>query len=434
MTSTEPMPQTALRDQVATLGRVDEACSPRAAASWLLLLLLFAAYGSLIAVFQGVQVILLPAALQAIAPATKVEVLGLLTTLSAATTVVALVVGGLVSDRTRSRWGKRAPSLAISCAASLVLLLLMATARSVAQLAWLMPALGFALNYYQAVLLAMLPDRIPDHQRGLASAAIALGVPAGIFLGVNIAAYAPGQVAGYLGLAALFLASTAALLLLAREPSSLDLPKVARATRASAAIADTFSSFRDRDFTLTFLARFVLFLAYFTVMGYLYYVVQDYLGLARLPQHNPSVAVSQVMSLATLGWILITPLTGLIADRLHRTRLFVGLSSIGIGLTMLLPALFSAWPAMLAFGGFMGVFFGLYMAVDFKLMAMVLPSRTTAGRDMGILSVASSGPIVLAPALAATIIALGGYRELFAFGGGAAILGGIFAFFVTRRD
>ena len=413
-------------------GALAIASSENSARPRTLSLLLFAAYASLVAVFQGVGAILLPAAVQQITPGHKVPVLSTLTTLSAVTTIFALVAGGVISDRTRSRWGRRTPSLAIACVLSVVLLPLMAAARSVGALLVLMPLLGFTLNFYQAVLLASLPDRIGAEYRGFASAAIALGVPAGIFSGINIAALAPNPMTSYLALAGLFIAATVTLFVVAPESSSLDLVVPSHKVR-SAGLKELFSSFRDRDFALAFLSRFILFVAYFTVMGYLFYVVQDYVGTAVLPERSPSLAVSRVMSLATLGWVVVTPITGLIADRIQRTALFVGLSSIGIGVATIIPALSSTWSAMMVFGTMMGFFFGIYMAIDLKLMAMVLPSSASAGRDMGILSVASSGPIVLAPSTAAAIIGLGGYQGLFAVGSLTAALGGIVAFFIRKR-
>src|SRR5215211_6676770 len=74
-----------------------------------LAVLLFLSYSSLIAIFQGVQNILLPSVVQRVAPNAKVSTMALLVTLASVTTVVALFAGGVVSDRTRSRWGRRTP-------------------------------------------------------------------------------------------------------------------------------------------------------------------------------------------------------------------------------------------------------------------------------------------------------------------------------------
>ena len=75
-----------------------------------------------------------------------------------------------------------------------------------------------------------------------------------------------------------------------------------------------------------------------------------------------------------------------------------------------------------------GLTFGIYFAIDLKLASLVLPSAETAGRDIGLMGVAASGPTVLAPVLAAAIIEYGGFAALFATGGVLALIGGLSAF------
>ena len=65
---------------------------------------------------------------------------------------------------------------------------------------------------------------------------------------------------------------------------------------------------------------------------------------------------------------------------------------------------------------------------------MVLPSAETAGRDIGLLGIAGSGPTVLAPALAALIIDRGGFTALFGVGTFLAIAGGLAAFPIKVRS
>lgn len=394
--------------------------------------LLFFGYAALVSVFQGIANILLPALVQQIAPASKLSTLAVLTTSAAVTTVVALLAGGAISDRTRSRWGRRTPSLAISCAVSVVLMLAMGAVGSVAQLMILMPLLWFSTNYYQAVLLAILPDRIPEAERGFASSAIGLAVPVGLFAGINMAAFAPTPSIGYALLAVPFILTTVALILIEPEGSSLHWEKD-QANGDESAPTSFFAAFSDCDFSLTFASRFLLFLAYYTISGYLFYVVQDYVGVAQLPSRSAGAAVSLMLSLITVGWLLITPLTGFISDRIGRTAAVVAITSIAIGIVMLVPALSNSWAAMLTFGMGLGLTFGVYFAMDIKLAATVLSSRKSAGRDLGILVVAGSGPTVLAPGIAATIIAYASFPALFAFGGVMAIAGGLCAFFIRNR-
>ena len=394
--------------------------------------LLFFAYASLVAVFQGVANILLPATVERIAPASKLSTLAVLSTVSAIATVCALLAGGAVSDRTFSRWGRRTPSLAVSCVTSIVLMLAVGTAVSTVSLMVLMPLLWFSCNYYQGVLLAILPDRIPEQEQGFASSAIGVGVPVGLFVGVNLAAWAPNPMLGYALLTIPLAVSTAALFFVEPERASM-YHDHREATSDAGVITPYFSAFADRDFSLAFAARFLLFLAYYTISGYLFYIVQDYVGVSHLPSRNAGMAVSSVMSLLTVGWLVITPLTALISDRAGDTAKIVAWTSVAIGAVMLVPAFSNSWTAMLAFGAGLGLTFGVYFAIDIKLSAMVLASKQDAGRDMGFLVLAGSGPTVLAPAIAAGIITQASFPALFIFGGLTALAGGVAAYFIQTR-
>uniref|UniRef100_UPI0035CB9A15 MFS transporter n=1 Tax=uncultured Sphingomonas sp. TaxID=158754 RepID=UPI0035CB9A15 len=395
--------------------------------SRLLPILLFAAFASLIALFQGIQNILIPAVVQQLAPGSKVSTLAILSTLSAVTTVAALLAGGALSDRTRSRFGKRTPWLVLSSIVTIVLMLLLGAASSVVQLMVVMPLMWFSANFYQTVVVAIMPDRIPDEQRGFASAAIALGVPVGIFVGVNVAAFAPTTFIGYAILAVPHALATLALVVFGREPSSLH--DAAREAGASPIVrTGFFSAFASADFTLTFISRFVLFLSYFTVSGYTFYVLQDYVGVANLPGGNVAGSISIILSIVTVAWLVVAPLTGILSDRIGHTPTIVGYTSVAIGAVLAIPALSHTWIAMILYAIGLGLTFGIYFAVDLKLASLVLPSAEAAGRDIGLMGVAASGPTVLAPAIAAAIIQYGSFPGLFAAGAVLALLGGIAAF------
>jgi MFS family permease len=257
-------------------------------------------------------------------------------------------------------------------------------------------------------------------------------VPVGLFAGINMAAFAPTPSIGYVLLTVPFFVATIALILIEPEKSSLHWEKDQVDGKGSAPTS-FFSAFSDRDFSLTFGSRLLLFLAYYTISGYLFYVVQDYVGVSRLPSRSAGAAVSLVMSLITVGWLLITPLTGFISKRIGRTAAVVAMTSIAIGIVMLVPAFSNSWAAMLIFGLGLGLTFGIYFAMDIKLAAMVLSSKKSAGRDLGFLVVAGSGPTVLAPGIAATIITYTSFPALFAFGGVMAIAGGLCALFIRNR-
>jgi MFS family permease len=403
--------------------------APRAASGIGLRITFFLASTGLVGLFQGISNILLPRVVEQLDPAGKVGDLAAMTTLAAILTVFGLITGGALSDRTVSRWGRRTPTIAVTCLLAVGLLVAIGLAHSILALMILIPALWLVLAFYQAAAVAMLPDRVALEDRGKAAAAFAMGTPVGLFVGVNLATSLPSTFLGYLALAGLLLGCTLCLLLVTPEPPALvPLSTATKAEpRASGAL---LSAFRSRNFTLTFVSRALLFLSFFSVSGYLFYLVQDYIGVDRIPGRDAGQAVGTIFSLLTVAWLIVTPITGFIADRMRHTPLVVGLSSIGIGLAVMVPSLSASWTAMLVFAIGSGLFFGIYFAIDLKLMSLVLPDPETAGRDLGILGVATAGPQILTPAIAAGLIALGGYQMLFGVCALLAIAGGLAALFI----
>ena len=84
------------------------------------------------------------------------------------------------------------------------------------------------------------------------------------------------------------------------------------------------------------------------------------------------------------------------------------------------------WPGPLVAQAAFGIGVGLYGITEAVLAAEVLPSTRDAGRDLGLLNVASTGAQMLAPSLAlATLSWVGEDLQLVYLAGSAlAIMGG----------
>ncbi|MES5820849.1 MFS transporter [Streptomyces sp. RG80] len=393
-----------------------------------LLAFVFPATTAMYALFNGIGVILLPAQVAELAPGSKVGVLALLTTLGAVASMLALPAGGALSDRTRSRFGRRAPWLVVMAGVSALLTIAMGLSTGLVALAILVPILWFTSNFYGGAISAILPDRVPVARRGIASAVIGLGTPVGILFGVNLAGRV-SQLWAYTILALVLLVTTLALVTGAREPSSLDLatdrPK--DQGNKTAALRAFFRAFGHRDFALAFASRFGLFLAYFTVSGYLFFAVQDYVGAKNVPGGNVALAVSTLSTVSFGTWIAVATLCGWLADKLDRRKLFIAISAIGLGLSQVIPIVSHSWGAMLAYSAVSGASLGTYFAVDLAVMSLVLPDKESEGRDFAILNVATGLPQLAAPAIAGSLIGLGGYGSLFLVSGASALVAGALA-------
>ncbi|MGN6790755.1 MAG: MFS transporter [Streptosporangiaceae bacterium] len=400
------------------------------------------ANAALYALYIGVLQVLLPLQVEAVDRAHKVATLGLVSGISAGVAAVCNPLGGALSDRTRSRFGRRTPWLLVGSAAVLVAVAVLGSAASV-----LMVIVGWSLvqaaaNLYQAALTAVVPDRVPVRRRGTASAVVGVAMSAGAVAGVGLAGRFAGHLAlGYFALG-LLLAITAILFVsLTADPPSNQVslshlppgerpaPEASRPGIASrrgvlsSAVAFT-SALRHRDFAWVFCGRAAMILGYFLIAGFELYILTDYV---RLPSGiSPTAGVTILAVISTLCSVLAAAVAGPLSDRLNRRKLFVIGSAAISGLAMILPIVSPTFPTMTVFAAIAGLAFGSYLAVDTALVTLVLPRHEDTARDMGVLNVANAGPQIVAPFLAALIIGhLGGYKTLFIGGGVIAIAGAL---------
>ncbi|WBB71397.1 MFS transporter [Micromonospora sp. WMMD1128] len=391
-----------------------------------LLALLLPAVAAMYALFNGISAVILPAQVEAVDPTSKVGNLALLTTLAAVASMVAIPAGGAISDRTRSRYGRRTPWIAGAAVASAVACVLMGLAESLPGLIATMVVLWFTANFYSGAITAILPDRVPPRRRGVASAVIGLGTPVGIVFGVQVASRL-GQLTAYVVIGAVLLVTTALLLLGAREGSARGLPVAVPGRRSPGqSVRSFFAAFATRDFRLAFLSRFMLFSSYFVVSGYTFYTLQDYIGTGNVPDGDVATAVSTLLTLSVVVWVVVAGVAGWIADRVDRRKLFVGVSALGVAASMTIPLAVPTWTGMLVYSACLGASIGTYFAIDLAVMSLVLPDADREGRDLGILQVATGLPQLLAGAVASAVITwCGGYPALFVFGILSAVVSGL---------
>jgi MFS family permease len=378
--------------------------------------------GALSAMYAGVGTILLPLQVERIDRAHKVAALGVVAGVSAMFALVFNPIGGALSDRTRSRFGRRAPWLVTASAGLVVMLALLGQAGTVllVLIAWCLAQA--VANLYQAPLTAVIPDRVSVARRGAASAVAGVASVLGGVAGVGLASQFTHHLArGYLALGAVIVATAGYFVLTTADPPTAEMP---RPPRASFRPAVFLSALRHRDFTLVFVSRAAAILGYFLVISYELYILTDYI---RLPTGlKPAAGVTILAAISAVGALLAAAIAGPLSDRLDRRKPFVIISSAVAGAGCVLPVLWPTFRTIEIFAAFAGIAFGCYLSVDAALVTLVLPRSEDAARDLGVLNIANAGPQVIAPLFAALIISnLGGYRTLFVAGGCCGIAGAL---------
>jgi MFS family permease len=400
------------------------AASTRRAGFRRLLISLGIASGALSAMYAGVGTILLPLEVERIDRPHKVAVLGVVAGVSAVFALVFNPVGGALSDRTRSRFGRRAPWLVGASAVLLVMLALLGQASTVllVLVAWCLTQA--VANLYQAPLTAVVPDRVAPARRGAASSVAGVASVLGGVAGVGLASlFAHHLALGYPTLGLVLVLTAWYFVLTTSDQPTGDMPRPERDTRRwRDRLGDFLSALKHRDFALVFASRAAAILGYFLVVNYELYILTDYIKLPGTMK--PAQGVTVLAAISAVGAILAAAIAGPVSDRLNRRKPFVFLSSAIAGAACLLPVLSPTFRTIEIFAAFAGLAFGCYLSVDAALVTLVLPRSEDAARDLGVLNIANAGPQVIAPLFAALIIGhLGGYRTLFIIGGCCGIAG-----------
>jgi MFS family permease len=364
--------------------------------------------------------ILLPLQLEHIDPHDKSNALSLVTGLGALVAVVANPIAGALSDRTVSRFGRRRPWIlggAVAGAAGLAVTAAQHTVWGVA-LGWCLAQAG--LNAMLAGVSTPVADRVPVEQRAQVSGWTGIMQSLGLVLGALITTLlVTGVWSGY-GLLAL-LTVVLALPFVLRQPEPA-LPRAQRPAFDARAFARTLwvSPRRHPDFGWAWLTRFLINLGNALGTLYLLYYLTD-----SVHYGDPGTGVLILTVIYTVCAALTAIPVGVLSDRIGRRKPFVVVCAVIMGAAALILAFLHSWGAAMAAAAVLGAGFGVYLAVDQALVTQVLPVAQDRAKDLGVINIANSGPQVLAPVLAAPIIAhLGGYTGLYLATALVTVVGG----------
>ena len=339
----------------------------------------------------------------------KASALAVISSIGVALTMIAQPIIGVLSDRTRSRMGRRAPWILFGGLTGAAALALLPLAPTIAVLGILFTTAQVLLNAAQSPLSATIADRVPEDRRGTASALGGFasffgGILGGLLAGALFASIGLGF---YLPLALFVALGVVLFVLLAGDRSSRELAVPEH--RWGSFFAGFTVALRSRDFRWVWIARILLTFGYTVSTALSLYLLQSYV--------RPALSVSEATGLAPLIALVGMPATlvavfvaGRLSDRLGRRKPFVIASSALMAVSMLVPLVSPTLPAIFIQAVLAGIAFGIYLPVDQALFIDVLPDPSSAGRDLGVASLGSNLGQALGPILAGTVVAVtGGY-------------------------
>lgn len=350
--------------------------------------------------------------------------IGLLGALGALTALVVQPLVGALSDRTRGRLGRRRPHVAAGAAVAIVGAIGAGLAGGPTAFLAGYLVLQVGNNAVTAAFQALLPDLVEPQQRGSASGWLGLMTIIGSAASLGAAfALTRALLLFYVAGAVVLGVTAVATVAFVREP--------AEAAEPPRTLRTWLQAWRHPAFVRVFTARVFVMLGFNLFLTFIEYY---FARVARITDFVGATAGVALLALATA--VVSAFVLGGLSDRWGRVRLAATASAVmaaaAITFQFLTPTT-PLWPLALLFG----IGYGGYLSVDWALAVDTLPSRLSAGRDLGIWSLASTVPGIAAPAVGGLVVSAGaafgsitaGYQAVFAL---AAILFGAGTIAVLR--
>lgn len=359
-----------------------------------------------------VSAVLLPQHLKdLVGPNASTAIFGVLNAATAIASLVSNLLFGNLSDRTRSVFGRRTPWVVGGGLVGGLSLFLIGVLSNAWAIGIMYCICMFGLNMMIAPVIATLSDRVPDDMRATMSAFMSAGTTVGTSMGTLIGArFITIQLPGFIIAGVLMgIAGICTVIVWPTEKSSKDMPPV------KGGFGELIASFRPpikgaRDFWLAFVGRTLLIFSYYMILNYQLYILESFIGQSK----TSAAATISVMSVITMVVGLVGSIaSGAISDFIGRRKLPVIVASVLLIIGYLLPWIMKSPSSMMLFAGFAGLGYAVYGAVDQALNVDVLPSKEEAGKDLGILNIATTLGQMAGPIVTSILVVSGGYNLVF---------------------
>ncbi len=370
------------------------------------------AYAGGVVAYLPLLTLLLPLRVEQIAGEARLGVLATAMIAGAAMASVAGILFGWLSDRTLERGPGRRVWIAAGLVATIVSYAGIASARTPVMLVLAVMVFQVALNVALAPLVALLAEEIPDRQNGLMSGLLAGAPPIGAAIGPLLT----GCTGPGLGLRLALIAGVVAACI-------VPLLATATATVAPAPIDDQPRASASPDFILAWVSRLLLQIAGNVLFAYLLFFMEQF----PVPTGR-GTATTQVSTLILVANIVPLPvalLVGRWSDRIGRRKPFLVVAAMLDAAGLLVMASASEWTVAAA--GFLLYSTGwlVFLTLQIGFVMQLLPNPTRRGRDLGLLNLANTVPVLIGPALAWWLATPRAFGMLFVTLAGLSLAGGL---------
>ena len=325
--------------------------------------------------------------------------------------IVAILVQpviGVLSDRARTRWGRRMPFFALGTVLVIACLLLVALAPDFALLVAGVLLIQFASNTVQGPWQALIPDHVPEHQRGQASSIKATYDILALIVGRTIAGQLIGHFSQWGQVAVLAAVGVPSIVFIVALFITGNAARESPDT-ASAAPPQTVRQALTRSFNIDlrahpafgwwFANRLLFWAAFIALNTFLLFFAVD---VIKLQQDEAQRYIGTLSTVLGAALVIISIPSGWITDRIGRKPLIVAAGLIAtLGTLVILMARDLAH--ITAAAGIIGVGIGMFLSANWALITDIVP-RDEAARYLGVANIATAGGSAIARFIGGAII------------------------------
>lgn len=425
--------------------------------------------------WAGPSQLLLGNQLMLMRPDDKETALSLIMMLGGAAMVVTSLVTGLLSDRTRSKWGRRMPWVLAGSTLCSLCLVYAPTAPNFLLLVIMWGVFQVSMAFVTNNLLTIGPDVAPPSQYGTISGVLGASYTLGLVAGTVLASSLNIKSA-YWAIAFVLIVTTVQMRFgsalrvilhaerqafephdvfdltpaefrlshptedtaLSADPSTTGSPTAAHSLTvthspsvdspsadspsAHSPSADSPSSADARsyrDYWWIFGSRFVIHLGNFTALFYLLFYLADHLNVS-----DPNGGVMMLTIIFAGCTVATSIISGSLSDRMGKRKIFVILSASAIAVATLLMAFAQNMITVIIAAIILGLAWGVFSSVDQALINEALPSEKNRSRDISIMTLTVGISNMIAGGVAALALHhLGGYPGLYGLCAAVSLIG-----------
>ena len=356
---------------------------------------------------------------------------------------------GAVSDRARTPWGRRRPFIVAGTAGDVIFLVGLALSGSFWVVLMFYFLLQTASNTAQGPYQGLLPDVVPEEQRGTASGYYGISNVVGLLAGTVGAGFIlahAGRTAAILSICVLLVATMLPTVLLIEDRAE---PLHAQFTGVGQAVRTTFAEpLRNRAFLWLMASRLLILMG---LVGVQSFVLFYFNNVFFKGDRSATITASYtLLGLVIICAFAISLPAARASDRLGRRPLIAAGGLLGAaGMLMLMFSHYQLLPFQAVHplaqalkvpdlaaqatlvGILIGIGYGLFFSVDWAFIQDVIP-HDEAGLFMGFSNIATAGSGVIARLVGGLLLQqFNGGPRILGLPGGFPVIFGVFAIWLV---